>query len=95
MTVYAIAQGRITDREQFQKYLAKSGPTVAAHGGKVLAVDETTMSIEGEADYPRTVIVEFASKEDFQRWYESPEYQDAIKERTDASEGRFILVEGF
>ncbi|MDJ0926018.1 MAG: DUF1330 domain-containing protein [Gammaproteobacteria bacterium] len=94
MTVYAIAQGRITDREQFQRYLEKSGPSLAAYDGRVLAVDEQTATIEGEADYPRTVIVAFESADQFHRWYNSPAYQAAKAEREHASVGRFILVHG-
>lgn len=94
MTVYAIAQGRITDREKFQRYLEKSGPSLEAYNGRVLAFDEDTTAIEGEADYPRTVIVSFESVDQFHRWYNSREYQAAKAEREHASVGRFILVKG-
>lgn len=94
MAVYAIAQGRIEDREQFNQYLEYSGPTIEAHNAKLLAVDEAPVEIEGAIDYPRTVILEFESEDHFYRWYDSPEYQAARKQREDASVGRFILVRG-
>lgn len=95
MTIYAIAQGRIEDREQFDAYVAAAGPTFAGHKTKLLAVDDASEVVEGELPYPRTVIAQFDSKEDFYRWYDSPEYQAARKLRETASVGTFILVEGF
>ena len=95
MTVYAIAQGTITDRDAFNRYLEKSGPTLLAYGVRLLAVDETPTAVEGELDHPRTVILSCESEEAFYRWYDSPEYQAARKERETASVGRFLLVRGF
>jgi len=94
MAVYAIAQGHIENREQFDEYLAHSGPTIEAHNVKLLAVDEVPVEIEGAMDYPRTVILEFESEDHFYRWYDSPEYTAARKFREGASVGRFILVRG-
>jgi uncharacterized protein (DUF1330 family) len=94
MTVYAIAQGTITDRAQFNRYLEQSGPTLLAHGARLLAVDEAPAVVEGEVDYPRTVIIAFDSEAQFYAWYDSPEYRAARKEREAASVGRFLLVKG-
>lgn len=94
MTVYAIAQGTITDREALNRYLEKSGPTLRAHGISLLGIDEQPTVVEGELDHPRTVILACDSKEQFYRWYDSPEYQAARRERSTASVGRFILVQG-
>lgn len=94
MTVYAIAQGTITDREQFSRYLEKSGATLSAYGISLLAVDEAPIAVEGELDHPRTVILACESEDDFYRWYDSPEYRAARKERETASVGRFLLVKG-
>ena len=95
MTVYAIAQGRIDNREQFDAYLAAAGPTFAGHDVKILASDETPDVVEGEVPYPRTVIIQFNSAATFYRWYDSPEYQAARRLRETASAGTFILVQGF
>ena len=94
MTVYAIAQGTITDREAFNRYLEKSGPTLQAHGVRLLSIDEQPVVVEGELDHPRTVILACDSEEQFYRWYDSPEYRAARRERATASVGRFILVKG-
>jgi uncharacterized protein (DUF1330 family) len=94
MTVYAIAQGRIEDQAQFSQYLARSGATLEAYGVRLLALDEAPIVVEGEADYPRTVILQFDSEAHFRRWYDSPEYRDARRYRDCAAVGRFLLVKG-
>jgi uncharacterized protein (DUF1330 family) len=92
MTVYAIAQGKIENRERFDQYVAEATPTLIAHDAKVLAVDESPVIVEGNVDYPRTVVIEFESEAAFRRWYDSPEYTAARRVRLDAAQGTFILV---
>ena len=92
MTVFAIAQGRVTDAEAMNNYLALAGPTLEAHQVKLLALDENPENVEGEVEYPRTVILEFTNEAAFYRWYNSDEYQAARKHRLDATKGTFILV---
>lgn len=94
MSVYAIAQGRIEDRQQFDRYVAQAIPTLEAHRVKLLALDEAPAVIEGRVEYPRTVILEFESVQAFHAWYDSAEYRAARKLRREAHVGTFILVKG-
>ena len=94
MPVYAIAQGRIEDREKFDEYIAQATPTLIEHKAKLLALDETPAVIEGTIDYPRTVILEFESEQAFYDWYDSPEYTAARGLRQDSAQGTFILISG-
>ncbi len=87
MSVIVIAQGTIKDREKIDAYLAKAGPTTGAHGGKILAFDEAPDVIEGSISNPRTVLLEFDSKDAFNSWYNSPEYQEALPLRLEAAPG--------
>ena len=95
MTVYAIAQGRVDDREQFDAYVTAASPTLEAHGARLLALDESPEVVEGEVSYPRTVILQFESEQAFHDWYDSPEYRAARELRGTAVAGTFILVQGF
>jgi len=76
------------------EYVAKALPTVESHGGRVLAYDEAPEIVEGTIDLPRTVILEFSSREAFRRWYDSPEYQGALPLRLQSVPGTLIVVEG-
>jgi uncharacterized protein (DUF1330 family) len=94
MPVYVVAQGRIENRDMLNQYIAKALPTIQSHGGRVVAFDEAPEVIEGEIDHPRTVIVEFASREAFRAWYDSPAYQAILPLRLDSTPGSLILVSG-
>jgi uncharacterized protein (DUF1330 family) len=95
MAVYVVAQGRIEDRSLLDEYVAKAVPTIFQHGGRVVAFDESPEVVEGSVDLPRTVILEFASREAFRKWYDSPEYQAVLPMRLEAAPGSFIVAEGF
>ena len=94
MPVYVVAQGRIEDRAKLDQYVGKALPTIGNHGGKVLGFDEAPEQIEGSVDHPRTVILEFDSKEAFRKWYDSPEYQEILPLRLESTPGSMILVSG-
>lgn len=94
MPVYAVAQGRIEDRKRLDEYVARALPTIASHGGRVLGFDEAPEVVEGSIALPRTVILEFDSREQFRAWYDSPEYQEILPMRLESAPGSFILVEG-
>ena len=94
MTVYAIAQGRVTDPAQMALYVEAASPTLDQYGGTVVVFDETPDIIEGEMPTPRTVVIRFASAEAFHTWYDSPEYTAARRLRETAVVGSFILVQG-
>jgi uncharacterized protein (DUF1330 family) len=95
MPVYAIAQGRIEDRDMLNEYVTKAIPFIEECGGRILGFDETPTVIEGEVDRPRTVIIEFESREAFQQWYDSDTYQEMLPLRLDSTPGTLIVVDGF
>ena len=94
MSVYVVAQGRIENRKLLDEYVAQALPTISAHGGRVVAFDETPEVVEGTVEYPRTVIVEFATREAFRAWYDSPEYQAILPQRFAAAPGTLIVAHG-
>jgi uncharacterized protein (DUF1330 family) len=49
--------------------------------------------VEGEWPWTRTVLLRFPSKEAFDRWYGSPEYQEIARTRWAAATANLILVE--
>jgi uncharacterized protein (DUF1330 family) len=94
MPVYAVAQGRIENREMLDEYVAKVIPTIQAGGGRILGFDEAPEVVEGEVEYPRTVILEFPSKEAFRAWYDSADYQAILPLRLDSTPGTLVVVNG-
>jgi uncharacterized protein (DUF1330 family) len=94
MSYYFIANIRIHDSDEYQKYIKGSESVFMKFSGKYLAVDNRPELLEGQWNYSRSVIIEFPSKEEFNRWYLSPEYQGLLKHRLAAAECDTILVRG-
>ncbi len=94
MSVYLIATVRVDDPETYKKYTAKTPALIEKHGGRFLARGGAVEAVEGEPFVDRMVLVEFPSREHFDAFHGSPEYQEAMKFRHASSESRFLVVEG-
>ena len=94
MPVYVVAQGRIEKREMLNEYVAKVIPTIQSSGGRILGFDESPEIVEGEVEHPRTVILEFPSREVFRAWYDSDAYQAILPLRLESTPGTLIVVNG-
>jgi uncharacterized protein (DUF1330 family) len=93
MSVYAVANYRVTSPEGFADYAAHAGRTIAAHGGEALAVDRASIAVEGEPA-PVVVLLRFPDLESLQGWYDSPEYQEIVALRTENTEGTMVFARG-
>jgi uncharacterized protein (DUF1330 family) len=94
MKYYFVAQIKINDPLEYQKYLDNVDDVFDKFKGKYLAVDESPEVIEGEWNYTKSVIIEFENKNDFNEWYYSDDYQRILSYRLKASVSDSILVEG-
>ncbi len=90
---YFVANFRITDTEAYAAYPPVAGPTLAPYGAEVLAVDNDSNVLEGEAAN-QTVVIRFPSMDAAMAWYNSPEYQEIIDLRLDNSEGFGAMIDG-
>ncbi len=50
--------------------------------------------LEGDPMPERIFIIEFPTADAARRWYQSDDYQEALKTRLSASHGRVFLIEG-
>ena len=91
---YFVANIRIKDEAEYQKYIKDVDEVFSKFNGKYLAVDNSPKLLEGNWDYTRNVIISFESKEDFEQWYYSEEYQSILKHRLKGAECDTILTEG-
>jgi uncharacterized protein (DUF1330 family) len=94
MPAYFIAEVEITNPTGYDSYRPLAGASIAQYGGKFLARGGKTELLEGSPDPARIVVIEFADIDAAKRWYNSPEYQEALKIRLANSTGRVLLVEG-
>jgi uncharacterized protein (DUF1330 family) len=91
---YFNAQIRINDPLEYQKYLDKFEDIFSKYKGEYLAIDESPIVLEGDWNYTKSVLIKFNSKEDFEDWYYSDDYQKILKFRLNASNSDTILLEG-
>ena len=93
MTAYLIVETDITDPEQYEQYKAASPGAIAARGGRFVVRGGDLAVLEGDWTPKRLVVVEFDDLEAAKRFYESPEYQAAIKLREGAANLNMVAVE--
>jgi uncharacterized protein (DUF1330 family) len=94
MTHYFVAQIRIHDQDEYNKYLDKFDDIFSRYKGEYLAIDESPALLEGEWNYTKSVLIKFNSKEEFEDWYYSEDYQRILKHRLNAADCDTILLEG-
>lgn len=95
MAAYIVIHNRIIDADAMQAYIPKAGEAIYANGGELLALTEASDVLDGNAEFPRTIIVRFETREKAQAFYSCPEYQALLPVRLGATEGYALLVDGF
>jgi len=94
MSAYLIVRVEVTDPERYREYMKHSPAAIAKFGGRFLARGGETVTLEGDQQPGRVVLVEFPSMEQAKAFYESPEYQAAKALREGAANGHFVAVAG-
>ncbi len=93
MSVYFMANILISNDQDYQLYLDRSAKIFARYKGTYLAVDNMPEVLEGEWSYSRAVLIHFDTKDDFNAWYQSDEYQEILQYRLSASQSNTILIQ--
>ena len=94
MSLYFIANIKINDLNEYQKYVDEVDEIFSKYNGHYLAIDDNPLVLEGKWKYTRSVIIEFNNKADFENWYNSEDYQRILSYRLRAAQCDTILVEG-
>ena len=94
MSVYAIAQLKISDRAAYDRYQARFMGVMKRFQGRVLAADESPKVIKGKWDRDKVVLLSFPDEAACREWAESPEYQEIAQDRKAGSEAVVLLVKG-
>lgn len=92
MSAYFIANIRINDEVEYQKYLEHVSEVFSKFNGKYLKVDNNPVVLEGKWDYSRLVLIEFPDTNSLTKWYHSNEYQTILKHRLLAADCDTIMI---
>lgn len=93
MAAYFILHTRWHTLDDLREYQAGAQKSLQDAGARPLAYDVAPEVVEGESDFPATVIIEFDSVADAKAWYDSPAYQEVLGLRLASSEGVARIVD--
>ena len=94
LAAYVFADNVVDDREVFDDYRSKVGPTVLAYGGRYLLRGGPTETQEGDWMPNGLVVIEFESMDKAREWYNSTEYSAIKGLRHSSAESSLVMVEG-
>jgi uncharacterized protein (DUF1330 family) len=94
MPAYVIVETDVHDAEQYKQYQAASPGAIASGGGRFVVRGGEMAVLEGDWRPKRLVVLEFEDLDAAKRWYESAEYQEAIRLREGAANLHMVAVEG-
>ena len=91
MAAYFLAQYTVNNPSLYAEYQKGAGAAVAQYGGEVIIFDVAAESVEGEAPGPQTVVLKFDDTQAVKAWYSSPEYQEVVGKRLEATNGFAVI----
>lgn len=94
MSAYILMKITVTDANKLQAYQQIAPGIIDKYNGKLLVRGGDVVSLEGENEHRRVVMVEFTSMSDAKKFYYSDEYTKAIELRVGAAEFEMIAIEG-
>ncbi|GAA2824440.1 DUF1330 domain-containing protein [Crossiella cryophila] len=94
MTVYALAQFTITDPTAYSRYQSRFPEVFNNHQGTLLAADDSPTTIEGGYPHQKAVLLSFPTREAFEDWSQSAEYQEISQDRQAGTTGVVVLLNG-
>lgn len=94
MAAYLVVDIDVTNPAQFEEYKKLAPAAIAKYGGRYVIRGGAYEVLEGNWKPQRVTVVEFESMEKGKAFYNSPEYQAAIKARAGAAKMNMLLVQG-
>jgi uncharacterized protein (DUF1330 family) len=94
MPAYLIARVEVTDWDRYHEYTKATPEAIARYGGRFIVRGGEIVTLEGEPESRRLVIIEFPSLARAREFYHSPEYTKVKQLRAGAAIGQFLAVDG-
>lgn len=95
MPAYVIYQGEVTDTERYDKYKPLSAASISAAGGRLIVRGGEFEVLEGTTPLPRTVVIEFPTRQAAVDWYNGAAYVEARHVREGAAVANMYVVDGY
>ncbi len=93
MSALLVSRIRVRNPEKMKAYSAAAAPTVAAHGGEMIARGSFAAALLGEGQAHMTGVMRFPTEAAAQTWFASPEYRALAELRDAAGEMEFFVYQ--
>ena len=93
MSIYAVINVTVKNKEQFIAYVAGHLPTIARYGGMILCRSIDPVVVTGNWTPHLLVIHEWPNRAQFQSWYDSEEYLPWKELREEACDMDMVLLD--
>jgi uncharacterized protein (DUF1330 family) len=94
MSAFVIVEIAIHSKEKYREYIELAPPSIAIYGGKYIARGGKTVSLEGNWEPERMVILSFPTVKNAEDWWNSEEYAAAKAIRHLTATSKMIILEG-
>lgn len=94
MKIYIIGNLEVTDRDRFLVYSRRVRELVAECGARFLVRGGDHAIIQGDWPAHRLIVIEFPSREVYDRFNASDAYQAIIPIRLESTRGSLVVVDG-
>ncbi len=94
MTVYVIAQLKMTDRVAYDRYQARFFDVFRKFNGRLLSADESPSVMEGDWNRDKLVLMSFPDETAYHAWADSPEYLEISEDRKAGAQAIVLLAKG-
>jgi uncharacterized protein (DUF1330 family) len=91
---YILAEIDVSDPARFDTYRPLAAAAIGKYDGRYLVRGGEPRTLEGSRQLKRTVLLEFPSPERAMAFYNSPEYQAALKIRLESSTAELFVLTG-
>ena len=95
MTAYILARVEVRDWDRYSEYMRQTPRVIAKFGGRFVIRGGEAVTLEGEPETLRIVLIEFPSLDQAKAFYGSPDYQRVKTLREGAGSGTFTAIDGF
>ncbi len=94
MSAYVVVQADMKPGPGLDAYRQHAGAAIVKYGGRFLVRGKDKLLVEGDLARPgKVIVIEFDSGEAARRWYESPEYAEALKLKDSAMVRELFIVD--
>jgi uncharacterized protein (DUF1330 family) len=94
MPAYVIVDVTIHDPAPYEEYKKLTPATISEFGGRFVVRGGKTITMEGDWNPERIVVLEFADVETAKQWWHSEIYEKAKTIRQSCATTRMIIAEG-